>query len=126
MQKNTTYTIGELAREFGITTRTVRHYEEKGLLNPRRDGQQRIYSAADRVALKLILRGKRLGFSLDESAELIHMYQPDNNRAQLQALLQQIAQRRQKLQQQLNDIQQLQHELDVAESRCLAALETHY
>lgn len=122
MQKNTIYTIGELAAEFDITTRTIRHYEEKGLLKPKREGQQRIYSPADRVALKLILRGKRLGFSLDESAELIRMYQPGNKRAQLEALLEQIELRRKKLNQQLNDIKQLQQELDNAEQHCRAAL----
>ncbi len=120
---DTTYTIGELAREFGITNRSIRHYEDKGLLHPARRGQQRIYSPADRVALKLVLRGKRLGFSLDESAQLIQLYQPENNRGQLEALLQKIAQRRQMLQQQLDDIHQIQQELDKAEANCLAALE---
>ena len=65
------YHIGELAEEFGVTTRTIRFYEEKGLLAPRREGQQRCYSAADRTKLRLILRGKRFGYSLDEIAEMI-------------------------------------------------------
>ena len=121
MTKTITYSIGELAREFCITPRSIRHYEDQGLLKPKRAGQQRIYSPADRVALKLILRGKRLGFSLAESAELINMYKPGNNRSQLDALLGKIAERRQKLQQQLADIQQLQQELDQAEANCLAA-----
>ena len=63
-----TYSISNLAAEFGVTTRTIRFYEEKGLLQPRRDGTRRIYSPADRTKLRLILRGKRLGLSLDESA----------------------------------------------------------
>jgi DNA-binding transcriptional MerR regulator len=120
--KKTTYSIGELAREFDITTRTIRHYEDQGMLSPDRDGQHRIYSSADRVALILILRGKRLGLSLAESAQLIRMYKPGNNRAQLQALLDRINERRERLRQQLADIQQLQHELDEAEERCLNAL----
>ena len=122
MSKSTTYSIGELAREFSITTRSIRHYEDQGLLKPARQGQQRIYSAADRVALMLILRGKRLGFSLAESAGLIRMYQPGNNRDQLNALLAKIAERRAWLKQQLADIKQLQQELDQAEANCLSHL----
>ena len=63
LMPNRSYSITELATDFDITTRTIRFYEEKGLLNPERKGQTRIYSAADRVKLKLILRGKRLGLS---------------------------------------------------------------
>ena len=66
-----TYTIGDLAREFGVTTRTIRHYEHEGLLNPTRQGTARIFSARDRVRLKLALRGKRLGFTLQEIKELV-------------------------------------------------------
>ena len=90
------YSIRDLSRDFDVTTRTLRFYEEKGLLEPERLGQKRLYTAADRVRLKLILRGKRLGFSLEESAELIAMYDPESNNApQLQALIDKIqAQRR--------------------------------
>ncbi|WP_156504026.1 MerR family DNA-binding transcriptional regulator, partial [Oleiphilus sp. HI0066] len=70
------YSISELSHEFDITTRTMRFYESEGLLSPKRDGQTRIYAEADRVRLKLILRGKRLGLSLAESKELIDMYKP--------------------------------------------------
>ena len=73
------YTITELANEFDVTTRTIRFYEERGLLNPERAGENgsvRRYSNQDRVRLKLILRGKRLGFSLDETGEMIRMYNP--------------------------------------------------
>ena len=85
------YSIRDLSRDFDVTTRTLRFYEEKGLLEPERLGQKRLYTAADRVRLKLILRGKRLGFSLDESAELIAMYDPESNNApQLQALIDKI------------------------------------
>lgn len=117
----TSFRIGELANEFNITTRTIRHYEERGLINPDRRGKQRIYSAADRVVLMLILRGKRLGLSLDQSAELIAMYEPANNKPQLDALLQRISQQRALLQQQLADIAAVQQELDQAEARCLKA-----
>lgn len=112
------YSISELAREFGITTRTIRFYEDKGLLSPQRRGQTRVYSPEDRVRLKLILRGKRLGFSLDESREIIDMYDPAHgNVEQLQRLLDHIEQKRAQLQQQLHDIQSLMGELDEAEAR---------
>lgn len=116
------WSIGELAREFGVTTRTIRFYEDEGLLTPTRSGQTRIYGAADRTRLKLVLRGKRLGFSLAESRQLIQMYNPDANRAQLEALLAKINERRCQLERQLKDIAVLQQELDQAEQRCREAL----
>ncbi|AJD48144.1 transcriptional regulator [Isoalcanivorax pacificus W11-5] len=120
-----TYSIGELARELDVTTRTIRFYEDMGLLTPRRRGQTRVYSPADRVRLKLILRGKRLGFSLAESRELIELYSPgsDNNRGQLQALMDKIHEKRAQLTQQLHDIEVMQLELDEAEQRCLDTLQ---
>ncbi|MDY6797343.1 MAG: MerR family DNA-binding transcriptional regulator [Pseudomonadota bacterium] len=118
-----TYSISELAREFDITTRTIRFYEEADMLQPERQGQARVYSDRDRVKLKLILRGKRLGFSLAESRELIEMYDPaSDNRHQLEALLGKIRERREALERQLLDIRAMQSELDEAESRCLSAL----
>ena len=85
---NGEYSIRELSQEFEVTTRTLRFYEEKGLLSPTRAGQNRIYSAADRTRLILILRGKKLGLSLEQSADLIAMYDPDsNNKKQLEALI---------------------------------------
>ena len=121
----TTYSIGELAREFDVTTRTIRFYEDQGLLSPRRRGQTRIYSPADRTTLKLILRGKRLGFSLAESRDLIRMYRPaSDNRQQLEALLERIADKRAQLERQLADIRVLQTELDDAEARPRQALTT--
>ncbi|MED5239311.1 MAG: MerR family DNA-binding transcriptional regulator [Pseudomonadota bacterium] len=123
MSKKQTYSIGELAREFDVTTRTIRFYEDQGLVSPGRRGQTRVYSPADRVTLKLILRGKRLGFSLAESRELIGMYQPQgDNRHQLLALQEKIRQRREQLEQQLRDIHALQQELDDAEQRCVESL----
>ena len=118
------YGIGELAAEFGVTTRTIRFYEEKGLLKPRRDGTRRIYSAADRTRLRLILRGKRLGISLDESAEIIGMYgTPTNNRRQLLKLVERIGERRAELMQQRRDLEVMLNDLEESENRCLEALD---
>lgn len=118
-----TYSISELAREFGITTRTIRFYEDKGLIAPARQGQTRLYSAADRVVLKLILRGKRLGLSLAESQDIIAMYNPGTNNAdQLNRLIDKIRERRQSLLAQKRDIDQMLAELDEAERRCQDAL----
>lgn len=120
------YSISELAREFDITTRTIRFYEDRGLLSPARRGQTRIYSSEDRVRLKLILRGKRLGLSLDESREIIDMYDPaGSNVEQLQALLKSIEAKRQQLQQQQQDILSMLDELDKAAARAHVALETN-
>ena len=119
----TTYTISDLAREFGITTRTIRFYEEKGLVHPRREGQKRLYSPADRVRIKLILRGKRIGMTLDESAEVIDMYEPgQNNEEQLRALLGAVNARREKLLQQKKDIDDMLAGLDEVQSLCESAL----
>jgi DNA-binding transcriptional MerR regulator len=118
------YSISDLARELDITTRAIRFYEEQGMLSPERRGQERIYSAKDKVALKLILRGKRIGFSLAECKELIELYDPESgNRRQLETFTLKIAERRAQLEQQMLDIQQMQLELDTAEERCHAALE---
>ena len=118
-----TYSISDLARELDITTRAIRFYEEQGLLTPERRGLERIYTARDKVSLKLILRGKRIGFSLAECKELIELYDPaSGNRKQLQTFMQKIAERRAQLEQQLLDIQQMQIELDTAEERCYVAL----
>lgn len=117
------YSISDLARELDITTRAIRFYEEQGLLSPERRGQERIYSARDKVTLKLILRGKRIGFSLAECRELISLYDPSGgNQKQLRTMLDKIAERRAQLDQQMLDIQQMQIELDTAEERCHAAL----
>ncbi len=88
------YTIQSLTKEFGITARSIRFYEEKGLLTPQRSGTQRRFSAADRTRLKLILRGKRLGLSLDESREIIDLYNPTSgNSEQTQMLVEAIDRR---------------------------------
>jgi len=118
-----TYSISDLAGEFDVTTRTIRFYEEKGLLSPRREGTRRIYGPADRTRLRLILRGKRLGLSLDESAEIIRMYgTPGNNRRQLEKLIDKIRERRDELQRQQHDLEAMLKELADAESKCREAL----
>lgn len=118
-----TYTISDLAAEFDITTRTIRFYEEKGLLYPTRSGQTRTYTASDRVTLKLILRGKRLGFSLDESREIISMYDPiHGNIDQYQSLMKKIREKRSQLALQLQDIEAMMLDLNGAEQRCLDAI----
>ncbi|SFW30935.1 DNA-binding transcriptional regulator, MerR family [Pseudomonas sp. NFACC19-2] len=123
MTMATTYSISDLARELDITTRAIRFYEEQGMLAPERRGQERVYSAKDKVTLKLILRGKRIGFSLAECRELIALYDPETgSRKQLETFMGKIAERRLQLEQQLLDIHQMQLELDTAEERCLAAL----
>jgi DNA-binding transcriptional MerR regulator len=117
------YSISELASEFDVTTRTIRFYEEKGLLKPGRNGMRRIYSPADRTKLRLILRGKRLGLSLDESADIIGMYgSPGNNRKQLEALIRKIQEKRADLKHQQQDLNSLLRELRDAENKCQAAL----
>jgi DNA-binding transcriptional MerR regulator len=82
------FSISELAREFDVTPRAIRFYEDQGLLAPRRDGQRRIYSPRDRTRLKLTLRGKRLGLTLSEIRDLIDMYEPGRDeRPQLERFL---------------------------------------
>ncbi|RQM71136.1 MerR family transcriptional regulator [Aeromonas enteropelogenes] len=117
------YSISELAREFDVTTRSIRFYEDQGLLNPAREGQTRIYSKQDRVRLKLTLRGKRLGFSLAEIRELFDLYDADkSSRTQLQTMLELVAERRETLQLQMEDIRVVLLELEAAEQRCQQAL----
>ena len=120
------FSITDLCKEFGVTTRTVRHYEEIGLINPSRRGQTRVYSSADRTRLRLILRGKRLGLSLEDSRQIIDMYEPGKtNIDQLNSLIDAIRQQRDKLNQQLDDIGNLLKDLNKAEANCIDALKTN-
>jgi DNA-binding transcriptional MerR regulator len=120
---DTTYTISELAKEFGVTTRTIRFYEERGMISPLRDGQKRLYSAADRVRIKLILRGKRIGMTLQESVDVIDMYDPEHNNAeQLHSLINNVKERREQLQQQKRDIDDMLTGLDEVQSLCQQSL----
>jgi DNA-binding transcriptional MerR regulator len=118
-----TYTISDLASEFDVTTRTIRFYEEKGLLKPDREGTRRIYSPSDRTKLRLILRGKRLGLSLDESAEIVLMYgSARNNRKQLEKLIARIREKQVDLKNQQRDLEFMLLDLRNAEDKCLNAL----
>lgn len=118
-----TYTITELAREFDITPRAIRFYEDEGLLTPARAGRTRVYSKADRTRLKLTLRGKRLGLSLAEIRELIEMYGGVHDSVpQLQRFLGVLATRRAALEQQRLDIQAVLLEIDMLEQQCHALL----
>ena len=120
---NKTYTISDLAQEFGVTTRTIRFYEEKGLVKPLREGQKRLFSPADRVRIKLILRGKRIGMTLKESVELIDMYDPSrNNTQQLNSLINTVSARSATLVQQKKDIDEMLSGLDEVQQLCEKAL----
>ena len=120
---NQTYTISELASEFGVTTRAIRFYEEKGLDQPLREGQRRVYTAADRVRIKLILRGKRIGMTLQESVEVIDLYDPQrNNTEQLLSLINTISGRQARLLQQKDDIDDMLTGLSEVLGLCEKAL----
>ncbi|HWP86258.1 MAG TPA: MerR family DNA-binding transcriptional regulator [Burkholderiales bacterium] len=113
------HTITELASEFGITTRTIRHYEDEGLLSPRREGQNRLFSPRDRVRLKLALRGKRLGFSLSEIRELFDLYDlARDEKGQLEQFLTKLEKRRALLEQQREDIEVMLNEIAFFEIQC--------
>jgi DNA-binding transcriptional MerR regulator len=108
-----TWAIGELASEFEITSRTLRLYEEEGLLKPQRIGMRRIYSEGNRVRLRLILRGKRLGWSLSEIKELFDLYDSSHGEeAQLELMLAKLEQRREMLEVQKLDIENALEDLE--------------
>ncbi len=114
-----TFTITELAQEFDVTPRAIRFYEDMGLLEPARAGRNRVYSGRDRTRLKLTLRGKRLGFSLQEIKQLVTMYDTESDTApQLEAFLAVLAAHKQQLAQQLEDIRVTLDELTLHEARC--------
>ena len=118
-----TWSIGELADQFQTTLRTIRHYEELGLISPSRNGRQRVYTERDRVRLELILRGKRLGFTLDEIAHIINLYDdPPGEAGQLEFLLAEIQRRRSDLVQRRADLDAVLAELAELERRCRADL----
>ena len=119
-----THTISDLAREFGVTTRTIRFYEEKGLVTPLREGQKRLYTPADRVRIKLILRGKRIGMTLQECVDFIDMYDPEhNNTEQLHSLIANVKHRREHLLQQKQDIEAMLAGLDEVQTLCEQSLQ---
>jgi DNA-binding transcriptional MerR regulator len=120
-----TWSIAELAAEYDVTLRTIRFYEDRGLLTPERRGTVRVYHPRDRVRLGLILRGKRLGFSLDEIATIVDMYDAEpGEEGQLVYLLDQITTRRAELEQRRQDIDETLEELAEVERRCAADLNT--
>jgi DNA-binding transcriptional MerR regulator len=114
-----TYSISELAHEFALTTRAIRFYEDEGMLAPERRGRARVYRERERVRLKLILRGKRLGFSLSEIRELLDLYEvAHNERAQLSKFIEMLGERRARLLQQKEDIDAVLAEIDGVERDC--------
>jgi DNA-binding transcriptional MerR regulator len=113
------YSISELAKEFGVTTRTIRFYEDQGLLSPTRAGATRVFSNRDRVRLKLALRGKRLGFSLAEIRELFELYDVSRDeKKQLEEFLARLERRRALLEQQREDIEVMLTEIDFFANQC--------
>lgn len=117
------YAIGELAREFKITTRAIRFYEAKGLISPKRKGTSRAYGRRDRARLILILRGKNLGFSLDEIKEYLELYDADPMQVtQLRHLLGKVDHKLEELRQKRADIDRTQRELKEIRAQVVAAL----
>lgn len=128
-QGGSTYTIAELAREFDITPRAIRFYEDQGLLSPARvgsGGRQRVYNGRQRTRLRLTLRGKRLGLTLNEIREILDLYEsPRDTAPQLERFLASLAQHRQVLERQMEDLQAQLAEIDQHERQCQALLEQH-
>lgn len=114
------YTITELTREFGISTRTLRFYEDEGLIAPMRRGRTRLFTSADRQLVRFILRGKRLGFSIAEIKEIVQMYrEPPGEAGQLRLLIQRVNEKRDELKQKRRDLEETLAELDDVEETCV-------
>jgi DNA-binding transcriptional MerR regulator len=128
-QLNATYTITDLAREFDVTPRAIRFYEDQGLLSPQRagpSGRQRVYNGQERTRLKLTLRGKRLGLTLNEIREILDLYEsPRDTAPQLERFLDALARHRAVLQRQLEDLEAQLAEVDQHEQQCRALLAGH-
>ena len=121
-----TYTMTDLAREFGLTTRAIRFYEDQGLLHPQRAGRNRIYGNGDRVRLKLTLRGKRLGFSLSEVRELFELYDVSQGEPrQMEVFLAKLERRRTILEQQRKDVEIMLNEINFFAGQCRRMLKEH-
>lgn len=119
-----TWSITQLAAEFDTTLRTIRFYEDRGLLRPERQGRSRVFHDRDRVRLQLILRGRRLGFTLDETAQILDMYDDLPGEAgQLEFLLSDIGQRRAALQSKRRDLDEAMAELEELDRACRRDLE---
>ncbi len=122
-QKREFHTISELTKEFGISTRTIRFYEDEGLIKPIRRGRTRLFRPTDRRRLMFILRGKRLGFSIAEIREVMNMYkEPPGEEGQLRLLIRRNNEKREQLEQKRLDIDLTIQELDHAEEQSLARL----
>jgi DNA-binding transcriptional MerR regulator len=117
------YTITELTREFDISTRTLRFYEDEGLVAPVRRGRTRLFRPSDRQLIKQIMRGKRLGFSINEIREIIQMYkEPPGEVGQLKLMIKRIEEKRESLRQKRRDLEETIEELDNAEEACVERL----
>jgi DNA-binding transcriptional MerR regulator len=117
------YTISELTREFDVSTRTLRFYEDEGLIHPARRGRTRLFRPADRHLIRQILRGKRLGFSISEIREIVQIYrEPPGELGQLNLLLRRIAEKKDELRQKRRDLEDTLAELDQAEESCVERL----
>ncbi len=123
MTVNKYYSITELTREFGVSTRTLRFYEDEGLIHPERRGRMRLFRSADRRLLQEILRGRRIGFTIAEIREIIKVYkEPPGELGQLKLMMKRIDEKRDELRQKRKDIDETLKELDNAEEACLTRL----
>ena len=117
------YTITELTREFDVSTRTLRFYEDEGLISPLRRGRTRLFRPSDRQLIRQILRGKRLGFSIAEIREIVQMYkEPPGEVGQLKLMIRRIEEKREELRQKRRDLEETLAELDHAEESCVERL----
>lgn len=117
------YSISDLTKEFGISTRTIRFYEDEGLISPLRKGRTRLFRPSDRSILRFILRGKRLGFSIAEIREIKLMYkEPPGEKGQLDLVIEKVNEKRAELEQKKRDIEETMRELDQVEEASLARL----
>jgi DNA-binding transcriptional MerR regulator len=117
------YTITELTREFDISTRTIRFYEDEGLIRPVRRGRTRLFRPTDRLLLKQILRGKRLGFSIAEINEIVQMYkEPPGESGQLRLMMKRVEEKRATLRQKRKDLEETLAELDAVDEACIGRL----
>ncbi|AZN72031.1 MerR family DNA-binding transcriptional regulator [Georhizobium profundi] len=120
---NKYYTITELTREFGVSTRTLRFYEDEGLVQPERRGRTRLFRQADRRLIQEILRGRRIGFTIAEIREIIQVYKdPPGEEGQLKLLMKRVDEKRNELRQKRKDIEETLNELDNVEEACLTRL----
>ncbi len=120
---NKYYSITELTREFGISTRTLRFYEDEGLIHPERRGRTRLFRPADRRLIQEILRGRRIGFTIAEIREIIQVYKdPPGEMGQLRLLMNRVEEKREALRQKRKDIEDTLAELDNVEEACLTRL----